>query len=106
MQAQADANAKAQQAAADAQIQKNQAKTQADIQIETLKSQNKIAHLQEEVKLKKELMAYEFQLNNQIREQERASNERMARGYVPGNELANLQQHTFRAVLVCLHAVL
>jgi len=77
MQAQAQANAQTQQAAAQAEIQKNQAKTQADIQIETLKSQNKIAHLQEEVKLKKELMAYEFQLNNQIREQERASNERM-----------------------------
>ena len=47
------------------------------MQIETLKSQNKISHLQEEVRLKKELMTYEFQLNNQLRAQERASTEKV-----------------------------
>jgi len=77
IQAQAQANEKTQQAAAQAEIQKNQAKAQAEMQIETLKSQNKISHLQEEVKLKKELMTYEFQLNNQLRAQERASAEKV-----------------------------
>ena len=77
IQAQAQANEKTQQAAAQAEIQKNQAKAQAEMQIETLKSQNKISHLQEEVRLKKELMTYEFQLNNQLRAQERASTEKV-----------------------------
>jgi len=77
MEAQAQANAQAQQAAAQAEIQKNQAKTQADLQIETLKSQNKVSYLQEEVKLKKELMQYEFELNSILRDQERSSSERI-----------------------------
>ena len=63
MQAQAAANAQAQQAAANAEIQKNQAKTEADIQIETLKAEGKMNYLQEEVRLKKELMSFEFELN-------------------------------------------
>jgi hypothetical protein len=71
MQAQAQANAQAQQAAADAEIQKNQAKAQADMQLETLKAETKLKHLQEEVRLKKELMTYEFELNQQIQEETR-----------------------------------
>ena len=71
IQAQAQANAETQQAAAQSEIQKNQAKAQTDIQLEQTKSQAKLLHLQEEVKLKKELMAYEFELNNKLRNQER-----------------------------------
>jgi len=63
MRAQSEANAQAQQAAANAEIQKNQAKTEADIQIETLKAEGKMNYLQEEVRLKKELMSFEFELN-------------------------------------------
>ena len=77
IQAQAQANAKAQQASAQIEIQKDQAKTQGNMQVETLKSQNKLSHLQEEVRLKKELMSFEFQLNNQLRAQERQSTEKV-----------------------------
>tara|TARA_R110000765_G_scaffold94249_2_gene177789 strand:- start:1293 stop:2015 length:723 start_codon:yes stop_codon:yes gene_type:complete len=77
MEAQAQANAKAQQAAAQTEIQKNQTKTQAELEVETLKSQNKVSYLQEEVRLKKELMQYEFELNSQLRDLERVSNEKV-----------------------------
>ena len=60
MQAQAQANAQAQQAAAQAEIQKNQAKAQQDMQLESMRAETKIAHLKEEVRLKKELMQFEF----------------------------------------------
>jgi hypothetical protein len=71
IKAQAEANAQAQQAAAQAEIQKNQAKTQADLQLEQARNQGRLTQLQEEVRLKKELMAYEFELNQQLREQDR-----------------------------------
>ena len=74
MQAQAQANAQAQQAAADAEIQKNQAKSQADIQLETLKSQGKMSYLQEEVRLKKELMMFEFELNQKTQNKSHEEN--------------------------------
>jgi len=74
MQAQASANAQAQQAAADAEIQKNQAKSQADIQLETLRAQSKMSYLQEEVRLKKELMTYEFELNQRNQGKQHAEN--------------------------------
>ena len=70
--AQADANAQAQQAIAQAEMQKNQAKAQADTQLEQVKSQAKLTHLQEEVKLKKELMQFEFDLNERLRGEERS----------------------------------
>ena len=76
MRAQAEANAQAQQAAANAEIQKNQAKAEADIQIETLKAEGKLNYLQEEVRLKKELMAFEFELNEKA--QGRAHSENMS----------------------------
>jgi hypothetical protein len=72
MEAQAQANAQTQQAAAQAEIQKNQAKAQEEIQLETVKSDTKLAYLREEVKLKKELMQFEFDLNQQLRDAERS----------------------------------
>ena len=70
-QAQAQANAQAQQAVAQAEMQKNQAKAQADTQLEQVKAESKLTHLREEVALKKELMQFEFDLNQQLRTQER-----------------------------------
>ena len=72
MEAQAQANAQTQQAAAQAEIQKNQAKAQQDMQLESVKSDTKLAYLREEVRLKKELMQFEFDLNEQLRNQERS----------------------------------
>jgi len=71
--AQADANAQAQQAVAQAEMQKNQAKAEADTQLEQVKAQTKLTHLQEEVRLKKELMQFEFDLNQQLRDQEQSN---------------------------------
>ena len=71
--AQADANAQAQQAIAQTEMQKNQAKSQADLQLEKARSQGKLNHLQEEVRLKKELMQFEFDLNQKLRDQDRAA---------------------------------
>ena len=67
IQAQSEANAQAQQAASQAEIQKNQAKTQADLQLEQGKNDLKIMYLQEEAKIKKELMELEFELNSQLK---------------------------------------
>ena len=76
-QAQAQANAQAQQTVAQAEMQKNQAKAQADAQLEQTRAQTKLAHLREEVALKKELMQFEFDLNQQLRTQDRESSEKM-----------------------------
>tara|TARA_R110000824_G_scaffold348928_1_gene535798 strand:+ start:1048 stop:3420 length:2373 start_codon:yes stop_codon:yes gene_type:complete len=75
--AQADANAQAQQAIAQAEMQKNQAKAQADIQLESVRNEGRTKHLQEEVRLKKELMQFEFDLNESLRNQERQSTEKL-----------------------------
>jgi len=75
--AQADANAQAQQVAAQAEMQKNEAKSKADQQLEALKADTKLKHLREEVALKKELMQYEFDLNQKLRDEDRQSNEKM-----------------------------
>ena len=72
MQAQADANAKATQAAADAEVQKSQAQAQQTMQLESVKADAKMAYLKEEVRLKKELMQFEFDLNEALRNQERS----------------------------------
>ena len=77
MEAQAQAQAQAQQVASQAEMQKNQEKAQADQQLEALKADTKLKHLREEVTLKKELMQYEFELNQQLRDQERMSSERV-----------------------------
>ena len=77
IQAQAQANAQQQQAAAQAEVQKNQAKTQAEAQLEQTKNELKIQFLKQEVQSKKELMAYEFELNSQLKEAERDTANRM-----------------------------
>ena len=41
------------------------------MQLEQARNQGRLTQLQEEVRLKKELMAYEFELNQQLREQDR-----------------------------------
>ena len=79
MHAQAQANAQTQQAAAQAEIQKNQAKAQQDMQLESVKAETKIAHLREEVRLKKELMQFEFDLNEQFRQSERSDSKNLER---------------------------
>ena len=66
IKAQAEANAKSQQAAAQAEIQKNQARNQLDNQLEITRADQRLKHLQEEVRLKKELMQYEFELNQKL----------------------------------------
>ena len=70
IQAQAKANAEAQQVAAQAEVQKQEAITQMQTQLEQVKAQIASNKLLQETKLKKELMAYEFQLNMQIKNME------------------------------------
>ena len=67
IQDQARANQETQQAAANAEIQKNQARTQAETQLEETKNSLKIKYLQEEAQVKKQLMAYEFELNSKLK---------------------------------------
>jgi hypothetical protein len=74
MQAQAQANGQAQQQAAQAEMQRDQVRSQAGLELENTKSASKLKHLQEEVRLKKELMAYEFELNQKLRNQESLEN--------------------------------
>ena len=71
MQAQAAAQGQAQQAAAQAEMEKNQQKMQFDNELENTRSQNRINYLQQEVALKKELMQFEFDLNQQLNAQNR-----------------------------------
>jgi hypothetical protein len=66
MKAQAAAQGQAQQAAAQAEMQKNQQKMKFDSELENTRSQNKINYLQQEVALKKELMQFEFDLNQKL----------------------------------------
>jgi len=75
--ASAEANAQAQQAVAQTEMQKNKEKAEAETRIEQLRGETKLKHLQEEVRLKKELMQFEFDLNQQLRDQERESTEKM-----------------------------
>ena len=72
-EAQAQANAQAQQAIAQAEMQKNQEKAKQDIDLEVQRSEGKLKYLQEEVKLKKELMQFEFDLNQKLKQQEQSS---------------------------------
>ena len=67
IQAQSQANAQAQQAAAQAEVQKNQAKAQTDAQLEQSKNELKIQYLEEEARVKKDLMAFEFDLNSRLK---------------------------------------
>tara|TARA_R110002020_G_scaffold94495_2_gene227297 strand:+ start:5 stop:1132 length:1128 start_codon:yes stop_codon:yes gene_type:complete len=70
MQAQSQANAQQSQAAAQAEIQKNEAKVKTETELERAKNQLKIEYLNQEAKIKKDLMAYEFQLNARLRDVE------------------------------------
>ncbi len=70
MQAQADANVQSQQAAAQLEVQKQQALVSAQVQLEQAKSNFESQRLSEEAKLKKDLMAYEFQINMALKSKE------------------------------------
>ena len=67
IQAQAQANQQTAQAAAQAEVQKNQAINAGKAELEQLKSQLDSQKMQQEVALKKELMALEFQYNMQLK---------------------------------------
>jgi hypothetical protein len=67
IEAQAKANADAQKVAAEAEVQKNQAIVQSQLQLEEGKFQLESQKMMQEAKLKKSLMAYEFQLNMQLK---------------------------------------
>ena len=68
IQAQAQANAEAQKEAAAAEVQKNQALVQSQLQLEQGKAQLESQKMMQEANLKKSLMAYEFQLNMQLKQ--------------------------------------
>ena len=70
IQAQSQANQRAQQAAAQAETQKEQAKAQIESQLEQEKNQLKIEYLKQEAIIKKELMDHELQINLQLRNME------------------------------------
>jgi hypothetical protein len=66
MQMQSQMNAQQQQLAAQVEMNKQSSKAQAEIQVEQAKAQFKSKAMLEEVELKKQLMALEFQYNQQI----------------------------------------
>ena len=70
IQAQSQANQEAQQAASQAEIQKNEVKTSQDAKLEETKNKLKIDFLKQEAKVKKELMAFEFDLNSRLKNME------------------------------------
>ena len=67
IQAQSQANQQAQQAAAQSEIDKNRAKSELEENLEKTKNALKIQYLQQESRVKKELMMLEFKLNNQMK---------------------------------------
>jgi len=67
IQAQTQSNAQAAQAAAQAEVQKEQALLQGKVQFEQMKAEIDAGKMQQEVVLKKELMALEFQYNMQLK---------------------------------------
>tara|TARA_R110001592_G_scaffold115156_1_gene315444 strand:- start:617 stop:3004 length:2388 start_codon:yes stop_codon:yes gene_type:complete len=75
IQAQSQANADSQKAVAQVEIQKTQAKTQAETQLEQAKTQMKIEYLKQEAIVKKDLMAYEFELNSKTKMNEMGAND-------------------------------
>ena len=66
-----------QAAAAQAEIQKNQAKTDSEAQLEQTKTKLKIEFLKHEAIVKKDLMAYEFELNSKLKKEERSVNNQL-----------------------------
>ena len=77
IKAQSDANAQAQQVASQAEVQKNQAITESNAQLERTKNELKIQYLQQEAQVKKDLMAYEFELNSKLKKEERSVNNQL-----------------------------
>jgi len=73
MQAQADANSQTTQAAAQAEMEKNKSKTESETELETRRNELKIQYLQQEAQVKKELMAFEFELNSRLKTAEAES---------------------------------
>ena len=67
IQAQTQSNTQAAQAAAQAEVQKEQALLQGKVQFEQMKAEIEAGKMQQEVVLKKELMALEFQYNMQLK---------------------------------------
>jgi len=70
IQAQAQANAEAQQVAAQAEVKKQEAITQMQTQLEQVKAKIASQNLMQETQLKKELMAYEFELNQKLQQRQ------------------------------------
>tara|TARA_R110000765_G_scaffold112516_1_gene204733 strand:- start:129 stop:1016 length:888 start_codon:yes stop_codon:yes gene_type:complete len=70
IQAQSQANIKAQQSAAQMEMQKEQAKAQAQIGLEQMKSQLDSQKMEMEVSFKERLMEKEFQYNIQLKQME------------------------------------
>jgi len=67
IQAQTQSNAQSAQAAAQAEVQKEQALLQGKVQFEQMKAEIDAGKMQQEVVLKKELMALEFQYSMQLK---------------------------------------
>ena len=70
MQAQAQSQAQAQQAAAQTEMAKNESMTQNQAELEEIKNQLDVRKMMEEAKVKKELMAFEFELNMRLKQME------------------------------------
>ena len=70
IQAQGEANAKQAEAAALAEVEKQDALNRSEAELEEVKSQLDVRKMMREANIKKELMAYEFQLNAKLREAE------------------------------------
>ena len=70
IQAQGEANAKQAEAAALAEVEKQDALNRSEAELEEVKSQLDVRKMMQEANIKKELMAYEFQLNMQLKQME------------------------------------
>ena len=70
IEAQAKANGEAQQMASQAEVQKQQAIIQMQTQLEQVKAKIAAQNLIQETQLKKELMAYEFELNQKLQQRQ------------------------------------
>jgi len=74
IQAESQANIKAQQASAELEVQKAQAMVQTDMQLEQMKAQLDSQKQAQEVEYKKQLMQLEFQMNMQLKSMEVEAN--------------------------------
>ena len=67
---QAEANAKAQKVAAQEEVKKQKELVKTQIELEQAKADFSIMRLEQEAKVKRDLMAFEFELNTRIKDQE------------------------------------